>query len=261
MKAVIPAAGKGRRFNPWTLSNAKELVPVPDPKNPARIVSVIDLVIREACEAGCDDIRLITALGKLSLEQHIQTQKMNKEMPGVEISYSHQDGPKGLGHAVYCAKRFASQENFAVLLGDDFYKNNPTKELIAAYEQKDRGKFGAILTVQEFPKEELGRYGVVKVKNLDKIMEISDIIEKPKKNPPSNYAVTGRYVFSYRIFDYIKKVRPDANGEIQLTNAIRLMIRDGYRVYALQNSGTRYDAGEPVSWMKVIETLQNHKNI
>ncbi len=265
MKAVIPAAGSGKRFHPWTFGNAKELVPVLDPKNPKNVVAVLDLVVREAYEAGCKDICVVTALGKYSIENHLQTQKIQGNIPkDVNLFYVHQDEPKGLGHAILCAEKFVGKEDFAVLLGDDFYENNPTKQMMGngyrrfainqstMRKQHTTGKFGGLLTIQEVPTELLSRYGVVEF--LDGYeWRIKDVVEKPRTNPPSNYVVAGRYILTSDIFYYIRTANPDSRGEIQLTDAIRAMIKDGYDMFGVKIEGKRYDAGEPAGWMEIIK--------
>lgn len=261
MKAVIPAAGKGTRFHPWTLQNAKELIPVIDPVT-KNIVAVIDLVVREAQEAGCGDILLITALGKSGIKDHLTRQQLTGNISrDIRLHYTDQHGAKGLGDAIKYGKSFIGQEDFIVLLGDDFHSFNPTKELVEIYEAKKfDGKFGAILTVQKLPQELLKRYGVVKVHNDGNMMIAEDIIEKPS-TPPSEFAVTGRYILSNKIFSYINTINPDTKGEVQLTDAIRAMIKDGYKVYCVELKGKRYDAGDPVGWIQTIIDLKNHKKI
>lgn len=259
-KAVIPAAGLGKRFHPWTLQNAKELIPVVDPHT-KKIAAVIDLVVREAHEASCTDLLLITALGKSGIKEHLTKQQMTGNLSmSVRLHYTDQHSPKGLGDAVSCAKNFIGNESFAVLLGDDFYSNNPIIDLAAAYNSiKFAGKFGAILTVQKVPRELLPRYGVVKVKSNGGIMQVEDLVEKPKE-PPSDYAITGRYIISHKIFSYLEKTAPDAKGEIQLTDAIKLMISDGYGVYCIEIQGKRYDAGDPAGWLQTISELSRETN-
>lgn len=260
MKAVIPAAGKGTRFAPWTYRIPKELLPVIDPHT-KKMTAVLELVAREAYDAGCSDIIIITASGKTSISEYFIAQEKFGNLPkGIRIHYTNQNEQRGLGDAVGCAKTHVGTEDFAVLLGDDFYENNPTKELLDAYEAKRfDGKFGAVLTVQKVPDELLGRYGVVKVSASEKIMVVHDIVEKPQSNAPSNYAVTGRYILSNKVFPYIEKIALGTNGEIQLTDAIRAMICDGYKIYCIEISGKRYDAGDPDSWSQTIADLKNRK--
>src|SRR3989344_3680948 len=266
MKAVIPAAGMGKRFHPWTLQNAKELLPVIDPQT-KKISGVIDIVVREAREAGCTDVLVITALGKSGLKEHLAKQQIGGYIPeDVRLHYTDQQAPKGLGDAVLCAKNFIGTENFAVLLGDDFYSSNPVKDLLCAYEEiKSDPKFGAILTVQRLPRQILSRYGVVKVKNEGRIMQVEDMVEKPE-TPPSDFAITGRYILSNKIFSHICDVAPDKKGEIQITDAMKKMISNGYNVYCIEMKGKRYDAGDPASWLNTITEVglggngQNNKN-
>src|SRR3989344_5446614 len=257
MKAVIPAAGLGARFYPWTLQNPKELVPVINIKT-KRVTAVIDLVVKEAHEAGCTDLLLITALGKSGIKDHLTRQQLTDNMPKeIRLHYTDQQGAKGLGDAVYYSKSFVGTADFIVLLGDDFYDNNPVVDLLNAYDTiKFDGKFGAILTVQKVPESLTKRYGIVKIKNHGKIMEVEDLVEKPII-PPSNYAITGRYILSNKIFSYIKNTLPaiTLGKEVELTNAIRAMLADGYKVYCIEISGKRYDVGDPDGWIQTITEI------
>jgi len=259
MKAVIPVAGLGKRFYPWTLQNSKELIPVPDPKNPENIVSVVDLVVREAYEAGCNDILLITALGKSGIKDHLTRQQLVGNIPkNVRLHYTDQYGAKGLGDAISCAKSFVGYEDFVVLLGDDFYDTSPLKEMIEIYNStKLSEKLGALIAIQKTQKELLKRYGVVKIKsNSENIIIIDGIIEKPEE-PPSDYIVPGRYILSNKIFFELENLQPGKNNEIQLTDAIQKLIEKDYKVRGVEVKGKRYDAGEPAGWLQVIEDLKN----
>lgn len=262
MKAVIPVAGLGKRFHPWTLQNSKELIPVPDPKYPESIVSVIDLVVREAYEAGCEDILLITALGKSGIKDHLTRQQMVGNIPkNVRLHYTDQQGAKGLGDAIRYAKSFIGFDDFAVLLGDDFYDINPLKEMIEIYNStKLSEKLGALLAMLKVPKEQLCRYGVVKIKqDTEKPVIIESIVEKPE-NPPSDFALTGRYIFSNKIFYELENLAPGKNNEIQLTDAIQKLIEKEYKVRGVEIKGKRYDAGEPTGWIQIIIDLHDHQN-
>ena len=255
-KAVIPAAGKGTRFLPWSASNAKELIPVIDPKT-KKIRAVIDLVVEEAYEAGLKNILIITALGKSSIKEHLTKHQIDRNISSdVKLHYTDQMSPKGLGDAVLHAKSFVGKEDFVVLLGDDFHSKNPVKQLIEAYEIIKSPKFGALLTVLNVPEEQTKRYGVAinprKAKN--NIMQVDGFVEKPEK-APSNLAISGRYLLSSKIFKYLENLDSDKTGEIELTNAINKLREEGLELYCIELKGVRYDAGTPQGWYNTIQEI------
>ncbi len=252
-KAVIPAAGFGTRMLPITKAQPKEMVPVFDKP-------VIQYVIEEVYEAGIDDILIITGRHKRALEDHFDKQpelentiknsekekdleKLNEILDNVSIHYVRQKHPRGLGDAIYHAKKHVDDEPFLVLLGDVITHPNCTKELM----ENIRGKEN-IISVEKIPKELVSRYGIVA---LDKNMQIKDMIEKPPiEKAPSNYAILGRYLLQPEIFDYIKNVSPGKGGEIQLTDALKAMIEDRHVMKAHVFSGKVYDIGNKLSWLK-----------
>ncbi|MBI5332418.1 MAG: UTP--glucose-1-phosphate uridylyltransferase [Candidatus Aenigmarchaeota archaeon] len=259
-KAVIPAAGLGTRFLPWTGINAKELIPVIDPKT-KKIRTVIELVVEEAHEAGLNSILLITALGKSSIQEHLTKQQIEKNIPvNARLHYIDQKEPKGLGDAILHARDFVANENFAVLLGDDFHSKNPVSQLMRAYEKIKAEDFGAILTVMKVSDEQAKRYGIminpVPVKDSINIMLAQGVVEKPQ-TPPSNLAITGRYILSSKIFDYLKKTKPGARAELELTDALNLMAKDRCKIYCIELEGIRYDAGTPKAWFQAIQDVGN----
>lgn len=221
-KAVIPAAGLGTRFYPITKCIPKEMLPI---KNKP----IIHYVIDEAIQSGITDIAIITRKGKTVIEDYID--EMNFE---ANFYYLRQKYPMGLGHAVLTAEGFIGEEDFAVLLGDDLLDNN--RDL------QNMMKLNHCIAVESVV--DPSKYGVVSIKD----NKIIDIIEKPKKNAPSNYGVVGRYILPYKIFKYIKKQKTDENDEIQLTYAIRDMIREGYSFSPYYLTGKRYDCGTPDSY-------------
>ena len=258
-KAVIPAAGRGTRFLPWSGRNAKELIPVIDPKT-KEIRAVIDLVVQEAYEASINDILIITALGKSSIQEHLTKQQIDRNIPNeVRIHYTNQREPKGLGDAVLHAKSFVANEEFVVLLGDDFHSKNPVKQLVDAYERIKSPKFGALLTVLRVPDEYTKRYGIAvnPKKATGKIMKVDSFIEKPGK-APSNYAISGRYLLSSKIFKHLEKLKPGNNGEVELTDAINMLGKEGLELYCIELDGQRYDAGTPQGWVNAIQVI-GHK--
>ena len=257
-KAVIPAAGLGTRFLPWTGKNAKELIPVIDPRT-KKIRAVIDLVVEEAYDASLKNILLITALGKSSIQEHLTKQQIDNNIPiDANLHFIDQKQPKGLGDAVLYAKTFVANEDFVVLLGDDFHSKNPVVHLIKAYNEIKSDKFGAILTVMNVPSSMTKRYGIVtnprKIK--DDIMIVDGVVEKPDK-PPSNFAITGRYILSSKIFGYLEKQKQGVKGEIELTDAINRMAKDGFEIYCIELEGQRYDAGTPQGWYNAIHEIGN----
>jgi len=227
-KAVIPAAGLGTRFLPATKAQPKEMLPIVD--KPA-----IQYIVEEAVASGIEDILIITGRGKRAIEDHFdravelellleekgngELLKMVREISNMaDIHYIRQKEPKGLGHAIYCARKFIGNEPFAVLLGDDIVRSEVPclKQLINVYERYQV----SILGVQEVKKEEVSRYGIVKVMDVNRngVLEIEDLIEKPKpEEAPSNLAIMGRYILTPEIFEALEKTQPGTGGEVQLT--------------------------------------------
>ena len=258
-KAVIPCAGLGTRFLPATKAQPKEMLPVFD--RPA-----IQYIIEEALAAGIDNIVMVTGRGKQAIENHfdksfeleyfLKQRKQSKLLKNVEniseladIFYIRQKEPLGLGHAINCARSYISNEPFSVFLADDLiYSKKPAiTELIEIYNKYK----GAVLAVEEVPKELISHYGVIKPKEIDKgVYRVEDIVEKPKKNEaPSNLGVVGRYILVPEIFELLQKVKKGNNGEIQLTDAIRLLAKE-VPVYAVKIKGKRYDTGDKFGYMK-----------
>ncbi len=254
-KAVIPAAGFGTRMLPITKAQPKEMVPVFDKP-------VIQYVIEEVYEAGIDDILIITGRHKRALEDHFDKQpelentiknsekekdleKLNEILDNVSIHYVRQKHPRGLGDAIYHAKKHVDDEPFLVLLGDVITHPNCTKELMENFRGNEN-----IIAVEKVPKELVSRYGIVAI---DGNMQIKDMVEKPPiEKAPSNYAILGRYLLQPEIFDYIKNVSPGKGGEIQLTDALKAMIADRHVMKAHLFSGRVYDIGNKLLWLKAI---------
>jgi len=252
-KAVIPAAGFGTRMLPITKAQPKEMVPVFDKP-------VIQYVIEEVYEAGIDDILIITGRHKRAIEDHFDKQpelentiknsekekeleKLNEILENVSIHYIRQKHPRGLGDAIYHAKQHIGDEPFIVLLGDVITYPNCTKELIKSFKGKEN-----IIAVEKVPKELVSRYGIVEI---NENMEIKNMIEKPPvEKAPSNYAILGRYILQPDVFEYIKITPPGKGGEIQLTDALKLMIADNHKMLAHIFSGKVYDIGNKLSWLK-----------
>ncbi|MDP3484328.1 MAG: UTP--glucose-1-phosphate uridylyltransferase GalU [Methanobacteriaceae archaeon] len=256
MKAVIPAAGLGTRFLPATKAQPKEMLPVFDKPT-------IQYVVEEAVASGIDDILIVTGKGKRSIEDHFDRSfeleyilKENdkdeylREVEAIselaDIYYVRQKEQKGLGDAIHCARKHIDGEPFAVLLGDTITRSDVpcTKQLMDVYE-----KYGSsAIAVEEVPVDKVERYGIIKGQKKDEnLYLIEDMVEKPAVDEaPSNLAIMGRYVLDSKIFDHIDDVPPGFGGEIQLTDAMRLL--DDIYGYVFQ--GKTYDIGNKVEWLK-----------
>jgi UTP--glucose-1-phosphate uridylyltransferase len=259
-KAVIPAAGWGTRFLPITKSQPKEMIPIVD-------TPVIQYVVEEAVASGITDILMIIGKGKRSIEEHFDRslqleesliakkqfdllEQIKKISNLANIHFIWQKEMNGLGDAIRYARDHVGQEPFVVLLGDTLIagKGEPiTKQLIDVYERYK----SSVVALEEVPMENVHRYGVIKGKNLEKhVLIAEDFIEKPsKEEAPSNLAIASRYIFTPEIFDYLEKTKPGKNNEIQLTDAMREMVKK-YAMYGLKFKGTRYDIGNKLDFLK-----------
>ncbi len=264
-KAVIPAAGLGTRFLPATKAMPKEMLPIVD-------IPTIQYIIEEAVASGIEEILVITNSNKHCMENHFdrnyeleerlkeagkyEQEKMIREISDLaNIYYVRQKEPKGLGHAILCAKSFIGNDPFAILLGDDVVINKggepALKQLITAYEEKG----ASVVGVQTVPMDDVDKYGIVEpafgYKNVNnRRVKLSGMIEKPsKEEAPSQLAVLGRYVLTPEIFDLLESQQAGKGGEIQLTDAIvRLM--ELQAVYAYDFEGIRYDVGDKFGFIK-----------
>ena len=258
-KAIIPAAGLGTRFLPATKAMPKEMLPIVDKPT-------IQYIVEEAIEAGIEDIIIVTGKGKRAIEDHFdhafeleqnlikkQKNELLKEVVEssqlVDIHYIRQKEPKGLGHAIWCARKFIGDEPFAVLLGDDIiHSDSPClKQMISLYNRYH----ASIIGVQKVADEDVSRYGIVDAKPFgDRFYVVDNLIEKPQKeDAPSNLAIMGRYILSPRIFDVLEKQKPGNGGEIQLTDAIAALNKEE-AIYAYDFIGKRYDIGDKLSFIK-----------
>ena len=268
-KAVIPAAGLGTRFLPVTKSMPKEMLPIIDKP-------IIQFVVEEAIVSGIEDIIIITGRGKRAIEDYFDTSpeleshlsqnkkyELLREVKDisslVDIHYIRQKEPKGLGDAVLKAEKHIGNEPFAVLLGDDIIKGGIPciKQLMDVY-QKYEG-CSAVIAVEEVKNKDVSKYGIIKIKgkeiDLDKsVYRIEDIIEKPSlEEAPSNIGTVGRYILTPEIFDCIKETPLGKGNEIQLTDAIRMLIKKEKKdVYAYKFRGKRHDAGDKQEYVKAI---------
>ena len=262
-KAVIPAAGYGTRFLPITKALPKELLPIIDRPT-------IEFIVNEAIEAGIQDILLVVSANKnaivdyfdynLELEQQLLN-KQNQAMvdlirniaPNANMHFIRQKELLGLGHAVLQARSFIGDEPFAVLLGDDLYvgKDRPAiKQLIDAYETTQSSMLGTM----EVPLEDTSKYGICIPKEEANIpyIELKGVVEKPKmEDAPSRSAISGRYILTPTIFDYLDNQKPGAGNEIQLTDAI-LRLMDVEKVFAYNIEGKRYDVGKKIDYIEAI---------
>lgn len=257
-KAIIPAAGLGTRFLPATKAQPKEMLPIVD--KPA-----IQFIVEEAVASGIEEILIITGRNKRSIEDHFDRNleleyslknsgkydllSLIQEISEVDIHYIRQKEARGLGHAVLCAKQFVGDEPFAVMLGDDIVDATVPclKQLIEVYE--DCG--GSVLGVQEVPRRQVCRYGIVKPQPIkERLWKALDLIEKPKlEEAPSRLAVLGRYVIEPEIFEILAATPPGAGGEIQLTDALRTLGATK-PIYAYQFEGRRYDIGDKQGFLE-----------
>jgi len=259
MKAVIPAAGLGTRFLPATKAMPKEMLPLVD--KPA-----IQFVVEECVNSGIDDILIITGRGKRAIEDHfdhsfelesILHQKGENELlreirtisDMADIHFIRQKEALGLGHAVLKAEKHVGNEPFAVLLGDDivFSKRPCTKQCLSLFEKYS----SLIIAVEKVPKNMIQQYGVIKGERVeDSVYSIHDMVEKPKpEEAPSNLGIIGRYVLQPEIFDALKKTQKGAGGEIQLTDALRVLNKK-QKMYAWIIEGVRYDLGNKFDYMR-----------
>src|SRR5690606_35799824 len=253
-------AGLGTRFLPATKAMPKEMLPIIDQPT-------IQYIVEEAVEAGIKDIIIVTGKGKRAIEDHfdyafeleetlIKRGKLDllekvRHPSEVEIHYIRQKEPKGLGHAIWCARKFIGEEPFAVLLGDDiFVSEQPSiKQLIDVFRQKS----GSVIGVEQVAPEVTERYGIVEPGICeDRIHEVLNLVEKPVKGQaPSNIAVVGRYVLTPEIFPVLEFQQPGADGEIQLTDALQTL-NQFQRVYAYEIEGKRYDIGNKIGYIKTL---------
>jgi UTP--glucose-1-phosphate uridylyltransferase len=266
-KAIIPAAGLGTRFLPATKAMPKEMLPIVDKPT-------IQYIVEEAIASGIEDIIIVTGKGKRAIEDHFDNAyelehilmkqgKLDllekvKEPSKVDIHYIRQKEPKGLGHAVWCARNFIGDEPFAVLLGDDIVQAETPclKQLIDQYEQT----FSSVIGVKQVPDEETHRYGIIDpLEQHGRRYQVRQFVEKPAPGTaPSNLAIMGRYILTPEIFLFLEKQEAGAGGEIQLTDAIQ-KLNEIQRVFAYEFEGKRYDVGEKIGFIKTtIEfALQN----
>lgn len=258
-KAIIPAAGLGTRFLPATKAQPKEMLPIVDKPT-------LQYIIEEAVKSGIEEILIITGRNKKSIEDHFDKsvelefeleakgkyellEEVRKISDLVNIHFIRQKEPKGLGHAIYCAKSFIGNEPFAVMLGDDIVENDKPclQQMTEMYEQYKT----TILGVQEIPLEDVSKYGVVDGKQIeDSVYKVNGLVEKPAvEEAPSNIAILGRYVITPAIFDILEQTEPGKGGEIQLTDALKVLAQKEV-MYAYTFEGKRYDVGDKQGFLE-----------
>ena len=258
-KAIIPAAGLGTRFLPATKAQAKEMLPIVDKPT-------LQYIIEEAIESGIEEILIVTGRNKKSIEDHFDRSvelELELEQKGktamlemvqdisnmVNIHYIRQQEPKGLGHAIHCAKSFIGNEPFAVLLGDDIVDAETPclKQMIDAYDEYKT----TVLGVQEVARENVDKYGILDVKHIeDRVYKVKDMVEKPSiEEAPSNIAILGRYIITPEIFNILENQAPGKGGEIQLTDALQTLATKE-AIYAYNFEGRRYDVGDKLGFLE-----------
>jgi UTP--glucose-1-phosphate uridylyltransferase len=257
-KAVIPAAGLGTRFLPATKASPKEMLPLVDKP-------LIQYTVEEAVASGIEDIIVVTGRGKRAIEDHFdRSVELEENLKGAgksqvlhqirQISnlanfcYVRQSEALGLGHAVLCAQHWIGDEPFAVILGDEIIDAEvpALAQLIHVHKRRQ----GAVLGVQDIPKQDVGRYGIVAPERLARgLHRVADMVEKPSPaDAPSTLAVIGRYVLPPDIFPILRKTAPGKNGEIQLTDALKELARQS-PMFAHEIKGQRHDAGDKLGFL------------
>jgi len=270
-KAVFPAAGLGTRFLPATKASPKEMLTLVDKP-------LIQYSVEEAVASGIESILIITGRDKSSMEDHFdvsyELEQVLKERGKddmlrlvravselAKISYTRQGEALGLGHAIYQAKDFAAGEPFAALLPDDIVdaEKPALKQMIDVYEKYD----APVIATMQVEGEAISRFGVIDADQVEPgVYRIKDMVEKPPfAEAPSNLAIIGRYIFTPDIFDAIERTKPGAGGEIQITDAMRLLLKER-PFYAVKLDGIRHDAGDKLGFLiATVEFGLKHESL
>ncbi|MEM5608821.1 UTP--glucose-1-phosphate uridylyltransferase GalU [Bacillus toyonensis] len=270
-KAIIPATGLGTRFLPATKAMPKEMLPIVDKPT-------IQYIVEEAIQSGIEDIIIVTGKTKRSIEDHFDNafeleqnllekkkyellEKVQASSKMVDIHYIRQKEPRGLGHAVWCARKFIGDEPFAVLLGDDIVQAEKPclRQLMDEYDKT----LSSVIGVQTVPEDETHRYGIIDpLEQEGRRYQVRNFVEKPAAGTaPSNLAIMGRYVLTPEIFMFLEQQNVGAGGEIQLTDAIQ-NLNEIQRVFAYDFEGKRYDVGEKLGFVQTtIEMALQHPEL
>lgn len=270
-KAIIPAAGLGTRFLPATKAMPKEMLPIVDKPT-------IQYIVEEAVASGIEDIIIVTGKGKRAIEDHFDyapeleqnliekekfelLEKVRYSTNLANIHYIRQKEPKGLGHAVWCARNFIGDEPFAVLLGDDIVQSETPclRQLMNEYEETA----SSVIGVQRVPQNETHRYGIIDpLGSYDRRFQVNNFVEKPAPGTaPSNLAIIGRYILTPEIFQFLDMQLAGSGGEIQLTDVIQELNKI-QQVFAYEFYGDRYDVGEKLGFIKTtFEMALQHDDL
>jgi UTP--glucose-1-phosphate uridylyltransferase len=264
LKALIPAAGRGTRFLPFTKAVPKELLPILN--KPA-----IQYIVEEGIASEMSQFFMITSKGKSAIEDHFDAHdelelflkernqlelisSLEKIARAAQFCYIRQPEPLGLGHAIWTARNVIGKEHFGIFLPDDIIISKvPAMLQLLKIARQEKA---SVIAVQEVPTEQISSYGVIGIKKqlTPNLFQVSHLVEKPdQKDSPSNLAVVGRYILSNKIFASLEHIEADKKGEVQLTDAITEMMRThSEKVYAFKIQGIRYDVGNPIGWIKAI---------
>ena len=262
-KAIIPAAGFGTRFLPETKAMPKEMLPLVDKPT-------IQYIVEEILDSGIEEILIISGHAKRAIEDHFDSSpeleqhllkqgkleqlKQIRKISDVKIHYTRQAYQRGLGDAILCAKDFIDGEPFGVILGDDVvYTGTEEPALKQLMDQYDKTG-GTVIGCQVVAPEKVSAYGIIDGKPTgdENLLQVKDMVEKPKlSEAPSRFAALGRYVITPEVFEILEETRPGKGGEIQLTDALRVMAHQG-NVYAYNFQGKRYDTGDKLGYLKAV---------
>ncbi|MFA5308980.1 MAG: UTP--glucose-1-phosphate uridylyltransferase GalU [Dehalococcoidales bacterium] len=263
-KVVITAAGWGTRFLPVTRSQPKEMMPLVDRP-------LIQFAVEEAIKSGIEQVIMVTAMGKRAIEDYFDRsleleyflerkgetellRKMLEISSLTDICYVRQKEQLGLGHAILMVKDIIGNEPFAVMLPDDIVDNDVPglKQMLDVYDKYG----GGVIAVEQVRDEDTNKYGIIEPKPAEnKVYQVMSLVEKPEPaKAPSRLGIVGRYILPPRIFDILKYTPPGKNGEIQLTDALGLLLKE-QKLYARELEGNRYDAGTPLGWLKANVAL------
>ncbi len=261
-KAVIPAAGLGTRFLPATKAQPKEMLPIVDKPT-------IQYIVEEAIQSGIEDIIIVTGRGKTAIEDHFdrsyeleaaldakgKTELLDQVKYISNLAYIHyvrQKEVRGLGHAVWCARKFIGGEPFAVLLGDDVVVSEKPclRQLIGVFEEY----LAPVVGIQEVRRQDVSKYGIVKTGAIMKegVFVVEDMVEKPDPQAaPSNLAIMGRYILTPEIFKILERFPPGPQGEIELTDALQRLSQQ-QKIMAFVFNGVRYDVGDKFGYIRAV---------